>query len=288
MDVILYVLIGAGLLVLLAGCGGGGGKESEPSGYSQAELRTVQEPANEMPRHFSFEPSLGIRNNPPMLFTDYALVSRYVGGTMDYFFQDGEFWSVIDTRMFPFERVPGGGPQRILQRKVDMPLLGNVYSFDLAVPMFEGDGVAQVTFVLYAQDGRGLTVAIVLSAWDNRFDDHPENADFDLSTPFVSSPLRSGRYVTMLPGSDKMFTGTSEQVRRFRFKLTEQNVKNIIADINVFQKQRDGLIFGTDPADYNLTLTGILQEVFLMDNPYKKVVNRVRFRGVRIERNASE
>ena len=240
-----------------------------------------------MPAEFQYEPSLGIKNNPPMLFEDYAFVSRYVGGTKDYSISDGVFTSSIDTTKFPLEYVKGGGPQRILQIKNMLPLKGNVFSFDLAVPQFEGDGVAQVTFVLYASDGAGKTFAVVFSAWDNRYDEHDISVMHDYQVPFASTPLRNTRYCTLLPGSSTMFTGTSE-MRSFRFTVTDQQWKNIIDDINVQQRAKDAPEMFPNLDNYQLGLTGILQEVFLFDSPYKKVKNTVQFAGIKIETSGKQ
>jgi hypothetical protein len=250
-------------------------KKSEP-------LELVLARCDRMPAEFQFEPSLGIKNNPPMLFEDYAFVSRYVGGTKDYSIEDGVFTSSIDTTKFPLEYVKGGGPQRILQIKNLLPLKGNVFSFDLAVPQFEGDGVAQVTFVLYASDGAGKTFAVVFSAWDNRYDTHDISVMHDYQVPFASTPLRNTRYCTLLPGSSTMFTGTSE-MRSFRFTVTDQQWTNIIDDINVWKRQKELPEMFPNLDNYQLGLTGILQEVFLFDSPYKKVKNTVQFAGIKIE-----
>jgi hypothetical protein len=246
-------------------------------------LVTVLNPAITMPSEFQFEPSMGVRNNPPMLFRDYAFVSRYVGGTKDYSISDGVFTSSIDTTKFPLEYVKGGGPQRILQIANELPLRGNVYEFAVAVPEFEGDGVAQVTFVLYASDGSGKTLAVVLSAWDSRYDNHDTSTMYDYQVPFASTPLRNTRYCTLLPGSATMFTGISTELRTFRFTITDQQWQNIIEDANEWQVQNDRPKFFTNLDNWQIGLTGILQEVFLFDSPYKKVKNTVRFCGITIE-----
>jgi hypothetical protein len=246
-------------------------------------LVTVLGPCTTMPAEFQFEPTLGIRNNPPMLFCDYAMVSRYVGGTQDYSVEGGVFSSRIDTTEFPYEVVKGGGPQRILQIANELPLQGNVYSFSASVPDFSGDGVAQLTFVLYAQDGSGKTFAVVFSAWDNRYDTHEVSTMYDYQVPFVSTPLRNTRYCTLMPDSATMFTGNSANLRTFRFTMTDENLRHIIDDLNVWQREKGRPEFLPTLAKYQLGLTGILQEIFLL-TPYQKVKNTVRFSGIEIMR----
>ena len=231
---------------------------------------------------------MGIANNPPPMFHGYALVSRYVGGTKDYSMTGGVIESFIDTRTFPFEHIKGAGPQRILQINNQLPLHGNVFSFDLAVPEFQGDGVGQVTFVLYAHDGDGKTFAVVFSAWDNRYDTHGTSVMYDYQVPFAATPIRNTRYCTVLHGGSTMFSGTSEDLRPFRFTLTDKNLSAIVEDLNVWQRNMERPEFLPDLGGYRLGLTGILHETFLLDSPYKKVINRVRFRGIRIEREVPQ
>ena len=107
---------------------------------------------------------------------------------------------------------------------------------------------------------------------------------YDYQVPFAATPLRDTRYCSVLAGGDTMFTGASEALRSFRFTMTDKNLSSIVKDLNVWQRENGRAEFLPDFGAYRLGLTGILQEAFLLDSPYKKVVNRVRFRGIRIER----
>lgn len=191
---------------------------------------------------------------------------------------------VLNSRQFNHAQpVELAGPSVSVARDFDPPLavFRNATSAltiagTIAVPWVEAeaapviDGTAQVSLVYYALDTRsGTLFAHVIALFDNRPPGvngaGTEAVSADAYTAFVVSPLMETtaegtptRFVTRSPTSaaEQFVTGWREP-RYFRAHVTYDQFRAMLAEVRHRAPQ-----LSPDPADYRITLVGLLGEIF--------------------------
>jgi len=193
--------------------------------------------------------------------------------------------------------VSGGGPHSIYGYSFDHATTPSIYDSNPAtdfvlqasveIPWFASwpdpeappgiVPIGQVNIFAYLRDRlSGKTFALLLAIFDNRFASNPTSGAFaahDGATPFVSAPISAnGRYGTLSPGSS-MFTGTAwTGLRFFRVHVTQENFRQILADINAYCREHAAQRFcanqsptatpySTSVTDYELTDFGVIHEL---------------------------
>lgn len=173
----------------------------------------------------------------------------------------------------------GEGPSITFGRVFDPGLAfgrGIAMTVDLRLPHMVAqsqpviaDGTAQVGFVYYLRDTRSqAVVAFLVALYENRLPGTNgagvESLGHDGVNAFVTSPLlandASGKaveYVTPPSGEAMRFGAPWADAKRFRAVVTEAQLRRALAALRVGDSR-----LSAEPADYRLTLFGVLAEVF--------------------------
>ncbi len=205
--------------------------------------------------------------------------------------------SYLDTGTFPRRDVVGGGPHAIygfsfndpppqpvfdalpatefvLQASVEIP------SFRTRIPSgatLTQPPIGQAALFAYFKDRTtGKAIGLLAALFDNRYapgEAYVAYVGHDTQTPFVSSPLGAGTYLT--PAADSLSFGGQPWagLRPARMRLTQANFTRILADVNAFCRDRRALrgcdapsagadAYSASPLDYDITDFGLLHEVF--------------------------
>jgi hypothetical protein len=207
--------------------------------------------------------------------------------------------SYINTWTFPHVNMAGGGAHSVYGYSFDEAHLPAIYDanpgtdFSLQtsaeIPWFysvtdpEAPAgivpIGQVVVFAYLRDRRShKDFALLLAIFDSQTAatgaTYQPFVAHDTATPFVSTPIAAGsKYATLSPYS-ATFTGkTWSGLRFFRMHITQDNFRNILADINAFCAANPSLnycsspspgapAFSTSVTDYAMTDFGVLHEVF--------------------------
>lgn len=264
------------LCSFIVGCGGG----NSPT-YTKVE--TIPSPVSVS--NFSYNMGTG---NPPESFKGWALIKRH--GTYDSVFNNGEVYSSIDTRTFPYQTIVGGGPQSILSNNLEteIPVFSEdgdlAFEFKAKVIASDVTGVGQLVWVAYLTDGSNV-FAMIFNLWDNRYSSFTPNVMNDTTTPFINSPFETNKYATLYENSSSMSNDIHSEFREYKITFTKQNFQNMINDLNSYcGNSMFCTRFSEDVNDYKLGLYGILHEVFLLDNPGLYVNHTVVYKDLVVYR----
>ena len=203
--------------------------------------------------------------------------------------------SFINTWTFPYANVPGSGAHSVYGYDfpeppppvfdVD-PATDLVLQVSLEVPWVAlwpspttGEApVGQVSVIAYFRERTTAKLfAVVMLLFDNRLGRDGTFAPYvahDLRTPFASMPLNSrAGYATLSPASSSATGVPWTGLRFFRGHITRDNFRSMLRDVNAYCLGHRAArycaalpastnAFGEDVTGYDVTLFGILHEVF--------------------------
>jgi hypothetical protein len=196
-------------------------------------------------------------------FPDLNLAGGGAHSIYGYSFDATEVPSIFDN---------DAGTDFVLQAKIEIPWFYSVT--DPAAPPGVVP-VGQAALFAYLQDRRsGKVLALLLGIFDNRYTSagasYTPFVSHDGQTPFASTPIAANsKYATLSPYS-ATFTGTTwTGLRFYRAQVTQENFRQVLADVNAFCAANPNLrycsdapAFSTTVTDYAMTDFGVLHEVF--------------------------
>jgi hypothetical protein len=205
--------------------------------------------------------------------------ANYVSGFQMHCRDVGSF---INTWTFPFETIIGGGPHSFYSYDFSIPhptfdanpATELVYQVSMEIPWFvkwdsgESSAVGQVSMGTYLRDKiTKKQIAYIFNIFDNRSAEYTPNVQHDTNLPFISTPLRTNKYLTLPAESAVSTNQTWVGLRLFQARISQAKFKQAINDVNAFCAQHRTLKncevdYSTTPANYEMVSFGVLHEVF--------------------------
>lgn len=269
---------------MLTGCGGGDAATSEP--VDTTPLVTTKDVLisgfpGVVPRYVYDVPSNTLHNPPDDLY-DWSLTVRHMGArpydTNNFDARDNWYRSRIDSANFEVEPIRGGGEHSALEIRLNnepmfkdgLPL---VMSFNAALgeQRQTGGNVAQASLIGYISDGGENSFGFVFNFFDNRFLSFAPYVANDTYAAFVSAPFSAGPYTTAMKGRYS-----------HNMAITEQNMRNIIADLNT-KCVVACVKWHSDLTKYKFKSVGILHEVFIANNT-EQLISELEVKGFELAR----
>ena len=193
------------------------------------------------------------------------------------------FESYIDSRTFPFYQIRGGGPNNVYSLEIKSDAVGTGMSGKFKMPKMElEEGAVQLSFIAYLynkKDERQNPIALV-NLIANSKEENLELApytSYDSRSFFASQKIDSGRYATPISENEMTAKAFADE-RLYGFVLTKENIRNILMDLKrsldmAKANGRNVPVLDEDVNNYQVSLVGIMHEVFTLNNPDNDVAS---------------